>query len=81
MIDGERVQDVATHPAFRSIVHARARIYDLAREPATQDVMSHIDQESGERCPTGSKLPPTKEDWYAKRAAVDCVLDGRMMFT
>jgi len=74
-IDGERVDEVATHPAFRSIVDARARIYDLAHEPATQEVMSHLDAESGERCPTGSKLPVTKEDWYAKRAAVDCVLD------
>lgn len=39
-IDGERVEDVTTHPAFRPIVDARARIYDLAHENVTQDVMS-----------------------------------------
>ena len=28
-----------------------------------------------ERCPVGSKLPLTKEDWYQKRTAVDTVFD------
>ncbi|HWF35513.1 MAG TPA: 4-hydroxyphenylacetate 3-hydroxylase N-terminal domain-containing protein [Solirubrobacteraceae bacterium] len=74
-IDGERVEDVATHPAFRPIVDARARIYDLAHEEATSEVMSYLDPESGERCATASKPPQAREDWYAKRAAVDCVLD------
>jgi 4-hydroxyphenylacetate 3-monooxygenase len=74
-IDGEKVADVATHPAFQPIVDARARIYDLAHAPSTQDVMSYVDAETGERCPTGSKLPFTKDDWHAKRDAVDCVLD------
>jgi 4-hydroxyphenylacetate 3-monooxygenase len=74
-IDGERVADVPTHPSFKPIVDARARIYDLAHEPATGEVMSYADPASGERCPTGAKLPLTREDWNAKRAAVDCVLD------
>ena len=74
-IDGERVADVTTHPAFKPIVDARARIYDMAHEPATADTMSYIDPETGERCPTGPKLPHTREDWHAKRAAVDKVLD------
>src|SRR5579862_8446591 len=74
-IDGERVQDVPTHPAFKPIIDARARIYDLAHEDATRELMSYVDPDSGERCPVGSKLPLTKPDWYAKRAAVDGVLD------
>ena len=74
-IDGERVDDVTTHPAFRPIVDVRARIYDLAHEPATEDVMSYVDAETGERCAIGAKLPLTKQDWHAKRAAVDAVLD------
>jgi 4-hydroxyphenylacetate 3-monooxygenase len=74
-IDGERVEDVPSHPAFRPIVDVRARIYDLAHEPATADVMSYVDPDTGERCPIGSKLPLNKSDWHAKRAAVDCVLD------
>src|SRR5450432_276279 len=74
-IDGERVSDVTTHPAFRPIVDVRARIYDLAHERATQERMSYLDSETGERCPVGSKLPLTKADWHAKRLAVDTVLD------
>ncbi len=74
-IDGERVVRRTTHPAFRPIVDVRARIYDLAHERATQERMSYLDAETGERCPVGSKLPLTKEDWHAKRLAVDTVLD------
>ena len=74
-IDGERVKDVTTHPAFKPIVDARARIYDIAHEDATRDVMTYVDAESGERCPIGSKLPLTKQDWHDKRMAVDTVFD------
>jgi 4-hydroxyphenylacetate 3-monooxygenase len=74
-IDGERVDDVPSHPAFKPIVDVRARIYDLAHEDATSGRMSYTDAETGERCPVGPKLPRTREDWHAKRAAVDAVLD------
>ena len=74
-IDGERVDDVTTHPAFKPIIDVRARIYDLAHEEATVEQMSYVDVETGERCPTAARLPLTKEDWHAKRLAVDTVLD------
>jgi 4-hydroxyphenylacetate 3-monooxygenase len=74
-VDSEKVDDVTKHPALRPIIDVRARIYDLAHEEATRDVMSYIDPESGQRCPVGAKLPLTKQDWHAKRAAVDTVLD------
>jgi 4-hydroxyphenylacetate 3-monooxygenase len=74
-IDGERVVDVTKHPAFEPIVNVRARIFDLAHEPETTDVMSYVDPESGERNPVGLKPPKTVQDWQAKRAAVDTVLD------
>jgi len=74
-IDGERVDDVPTHPAFAPIVDIRARIYDMAHEPATRELMGYADPESGERLAIGAKLPLSKDDWYAKRRAVDAVLD------
>ena len=74
-IDGERVEDVTTHPAFKPIVDVRARIYDMAHETETRDVMSYVDPGSGERCAVGPKLPTSKDDWTAKRRAVDAVLD------
>ena len=48
-INGERVKDVPSHPAFKPIVDARARIYDMAHEAATRDIMSYVDPDSGER--------------------------------
>jgi len=35
-IDGERVADVTTHPAFKPIVDAKARMYDLAHDAAAE---------------------------------------------
>ena len=54
-IDGEKVDDVAAHPAFKPIVDVRARIYDMAHDPATTEAMSYVDAETGERCPTGAR--------------------------
>ena len=76
-IDGERVKDVADHPMFKPIVDVRARIYDLAHEEATQDAMTYVDDESGERNAIANKLPRTQQDWHDKRAAVDLVLRGQ----
>jgi 4-hydroxyphenylacetate 3-monooxygenase len=74
-MNGERVKDVTTHPAFKPIVDVRARIYDLAHEPDTAERMTYVDPDSGERNAIGSKLPFTREDWAAKRRAVETVLD------
>lgn len=70
-INGEEVEDVTTHPAFKPIVDIRARIYDMQHEPAHQEVMTYDD--GGERFAVGSKLPHTPDDWWAKRRAVDNV--------
>ncbi|QSE79278.1 4-hydroxyphenylacetate 3-hydroxylase family protein [Rhodococcus koreensis] len=74
-VDGERVKDVADHPMFKPIVDVRARIYDLAHAEATQDAMTYVDPDSGERNAVANKLPRTQQDWLDKRAAVDLVLD------
>src|SRR6185437_2725543 len=74
-IDGERVTDVPTHPAFAPVVGVRARIYDLAQEEGHRDLLTYSDEESGERCATTSRPPRSQEDWRAKRASVDAILD------
>jgi 4-hydroxyphenylacetate 3-monooxygenase len=74
-IDGELVDDVTTHPAFKPIVDVRARIYDMAHEPESQDVMSYVDPDSGERNAVGLKPPVDRQDWHDKRRAVDTVMD------
>jgi 4-hydroxyphenylacetate 3-monooxygenase len=73
-INGERVRDVTVHPMFRPLVDVRARIYDMAHESAHAAAMTYNDA-SGTPCSVGTKLPYTQDDWHAKRAAVDAVLD------
>lgn len=46
-IDGERVHDVTAHPAFKPVVDIKARMYDMAHEPASAGIMSY--REASER--------------------------------
>jgi 4-hydroxyphenylacetate 3-monooxygenase len=39
-INGERVRDVTTHPAFRNSARSIARLYDALHDPATKDVLT-----------------------------------------
>src|SRR5438067_3191105 len=71
-INGERVRDVTTHPAFKPVVDIRARIYDMAHDAKTRAVMTY--EEAGEISPIGLKLPYTAKDWEDKRKAVDRVM-------
>jgi len=74
-VNGERVEDVTNHPMFKPLVDIRARIYDMAHDVATRDIMTTVDSASGERFAIGLQLPQTREDWQAKRRAVDAVMD------
>ena len=71
-INGEKVKDVTTHPAFKPVVDIRARIYDMQHEEATQDAVTY--EEDGERYAIGLRLPYEKKDWDDKRKAVDMVM-------
>ena len=72
-INGERVRDVTTHPSFKPLVDIRARIYDMAHDPATRDVMTV--EADGETNAIGNALPYSQDDWWAKRRATDAVLE------
>ncbi len=72
-INGERVKDVTRHPMFRPLVDIRARIYDMAHDPATRDVMTVV--QDGQVNAVGNVLPYTQDDWWAKRRATDTVLE------
>jgi 4-hydroxyphenylacetate 3-monooxygenase len=43
-IDGERVEDVTTHPAFRNAARSIARLYDALHDPGTHDLMTGEDR-------------------------------------
>ncbi len=72
-MNGERVRDVTAHPMFKPLVDIRARIYNMAHEPATRATMT-VERE-GELDAIGNALPYTQDDWWAKRRATDTVLE------
>ncbi|MFC4626144.1 4-hydroxyphenylacetate 3-hydroxylase N-terminal domain-containing protein [Daeguia caeni] len=39
-INGERIQDVTTHPAMRNSVRSLARLYDALHDPAKKDILT-----------------------------------------
>lgn len=72
-INGEKVEDVSTHPAFKPIVDVRARVYDMAHEDKYRDLMSYTADDGNERNCIGHKLPKTQQDWQDKRTALDAI--------
>jgi 4-hydroxyphenylacetate 3-monooxygenase len=65
-LDGQRVDDVTTHPAFRDMVHALADVYDL-QNGQYRDEMTYVDAESGVRTSLSWLIPDSHEDSARKR--------------
>ena len=68
-IEGERVKDVTTHPAFRNSVRSIARLYDIAREPANQEAMTYVSPKTGRRVSRFWMIPRSREDLATRRKA------------
>ncbi len=73
-MNGEKIKDVPSHPAFKPIVEIRARIHDMAHDENTREIMTYIDN-AGDTNATALKLPHTQQDWHDKRKATDTVLN------
>ena len=66
-LDGKRIDDVPSHPAFSGMVNELARIYDLQHNAEFQDLMTFISPETGNRCSTSWLLARSEEDLKKKR--------------
>jgi 4-hydroxyphenylacetate 3-monooxygenase len=73
-IDGERVKNVAEHPAFKPMVEAKARMYDINHEARYADICT-VTLPDGDKICRAYKMPETKEDLAAIRRYVETVLD------
>ncbi len=73
-IDGERVKDLFSHPAFKPIIDVRARMYDMAHEDHFQEQLTYRDEETDELNTIYHKPPRTREDWYKKDVALDALM-------
>ena len=56
-LDGKRVEDVTTHPAFRDMVKSLADVYDLQNSDEYRDQMTYVDPESGVRTSLSWLIP------------------------
>jgi 4-hydroxyphenylacetate 3-monooxygenase len=65
-LNGERIADVPTHPAFATVVQAIARVYDLQHAPETRGVMTYP-LADGRRVSYSYLLPQTGDDLLARR--------------
>jgi 4-hydroxyphenylacetate 3-monooxygenase len=66
-LDGKRVDDVTTHPAFKDMIKSLADVYDLQNSPEYRDEMTYVDPESGVRTSLSWLLPTSFEDSARKR--------------
>jgi 4-hydroxyphenylacetate 3-monooxygenase len=68
LIDGERVDDVTTHPAFAPVATVIAELYDIAADPANG--MQYVAPETGETANLVFGIPRSADDLAARRAAI-----------
>lgn len=66
-VDGERVKDVTTYPAFATAARQLAAMYDRANDPANRDHGSYVDAVTGRRWSSMWLLPRSAEDLAVRR--------------
>ena len=70
-IDGERVADVTTHPAFRNAVRSIARLYDAMHDPKTKDSLTcPTDTGSGGYTHKYFRVPRSQADMLGAQEAI-----------
>src|SRR3954467_2425643 len=70
-IDGERVADVTTHPAFRNSVRSIARLYDSLHDPKTKDALTcPTDTGSGGYTHKFFRVPRSRADMLGAQEAI-----------
>lgn len=70
-VDGERVPDVTTHPAFRNAIRSIARIYDALHDSKTKDSLTcPTDTGSGGYTHRYFRVPRSREDLRGAQEAI-----------
>ena len=70
LIDGETVNDVTTHAAFKGVVESVGRVYDLANDPANRELMTFPSPKTGEPVNRSFTIPRSEEDLVLRRKAL-----------
>ncbi len=72
-LEGERVEDVTTHPKTARMAKTLAGIYDLQHSPEHRDKMTFESPTSGEPVALSYLVPETQEDLLRRRGALEIV--------
>jgi 4-hydroxyphenylacetate 3-monooxygenase len=70
-VDGERVKDVTTHPAFREAARSVARLFDVAAAPENRELMTYPSPKTGAPVWRAWQIPKSHDDLRAKRRAAE----------
>lgn len=82
-IDGERVEDVTTHPALRNGVKSVAALYDMQHDQELREEMTYASPTTGDPVGLSFMIPQTVEDLERRRnmmtrwAWASCGMMGR----
>ncbi len=68
LVDGEKVDDVTTHPAFAPVAQTIAELFDLAADPANG--MQYTAPETGGPANRVFGIPRSQEELRARREAI-----------
>src|ERR1700737_1792754 len=69
-LDGERVNDVTTHPAYRGAVASIGRMFDFQSASENRELMT-FETETGTRASRIWQLPTTYTELVARRKALE----------
>ena len=69
--NGDFIDNVATHPTLEHTVDRIAELHDKQFDPKTRDVMTYVDENTGNRKAIGWQVPTTKAHLYAKLKGVE----------
>ena len=68
-IEGERVRDVSTHPAFAPVARTVAELYDIAADPRHD--MTYVAPETGREANRVYCIPRSRDELAARRRAIE----------
>jgi 4-hydroxyphenylacetate 3-monooxygenase len=71
MLDGEKVDDVTTHPAFSGVVRSVASMYDAAADPANRELYTYRSPRDGAPVHRWWHIPRTRDDLTIRRRAIE----------
>ena len=69
LVDGERIDDVSTHPAFAPVARTIAAMFDVAADEANG--MHYVATETGSPANRVFSIPRSREELVQRRAAIE----------